>query len=46
MRHLEVPTDDDTADEADSTVTATLTASAGYTIGAPTTASVTVNDND
>ncbi|MDE0669192.1 MAG: hypothetical protein OXI48_09230 [bacterium] len=43
---LEVPTDDDTADEDDSTVTATLTGAASYAIGAPTTASVTVTDND
>ena len=43
---LQVPTVDDTADEPDSTVTATLTAGTGYTLGSTSSAEVTVADND
>ena len=43
---FEVPTDDDDVDEDDSTVTATISPGAGYAIGVPNSASVTVYDND
>ncbi|MDE0654262.1 MAG: hypothetical protein OXI26_11490 [bacterium] len=43
---LEVPTDDDDVDEDDSTITATISPGTGYDLGAPTSASVTVYDND
>ena len=43
---LQVETVNDTADEPDSTVTATLTAGTGYTIGSTSSAEVTVADND
>ena len=43
---LEVPTTDDDADEGDSTVTATINSGAGYAVGSPNAASVTVYDND
>ena len=39
-------TDDDAADEADAAVTVTLQAGAGYDLGDPFAASVTVRDND
>ena len=43
---LAVATDDDAAVEAASTVTATLTARTGYTVGEPAAATVTVWDDD
>ncbi len=43
---LTVPTTDDSTDEANGTITATVTAGSGYTVGSPLTASVTVEDND
>ena len=43
---LSLQTDDDTLDERDSLVTATLVAASGYTIGATGSASVTVEDNN
>ena len=43
---LQVTTVDDTADESDSTVTATVTAGTGYTVGSPDSAEVTVADDD
>ena len=43
---LEVPTDDDDVDEDDSTVTVTISPGTGYDLGAPTSASVIVYDND
>ena len=43
---LQVETVDDTTDEPDSTVTATVDAGAGYTVGSPNSAGVTVVDND
>ncbi len=43
---LDVPTEDDAVDEPDSVVTATLTAGAGYTVGTPAAAGVTVQDDD
>ena len=43
---LEVATDDDAADEADSVVTATVTAGTGYAVGSPELAKVTVQDDD
>ena len=43
---LQVETVNDTADESDSTVTATLTAGTGYTLGSTSSAEVTVADND
>ena len=43
---LEVATDDDSVVEADGSVTATLTAGAGYTVGEPSAATVTVSDDD
>ena len=43
---LAVPTTDDSTDEANGTITATVTAGSGYTVGSPPTASVTVEDND
>ncbi len=44
--NLFVPTDDDSAHEADSVVTVTLAANAAYELGTDTTAEVTVEDND
>ena len=41
-----VDIDDDSEDEPNGTVTATLKAGTGYTVGAPNSASVTVNDDD
>ena len=43
---VSVATVDDTVDEPDATVTATLTAAAGYTVGTDATAAVTVADDD
>ena len=43
---LTVATDDDNADEDASVVTAALQARTGYTLGTPSSASVTVDDND
>ena len=43
---LIVRTTDDTTDERAGSITATITAGAGYTVGTPSTAMVTVNDND
>ena len=43
---LTVATEDDTADEADSVVTATVDAGAGYVVGSPGSATVTVQDDD
>ena len=43
---LTVPTADDNLDEPDGSITAELTTGAGYTVGTPSTALVTVNDND
>ena len=43
---LTVMTEDDSADETNGTITATVTAGTGYTFGSPLTASVTVEDND
>ncbi|WP_419840451.1 choice-of-anchor R domain-containing protein [Candidatus Poriferisodalis sp.] len=43
---LSVPTVDDTADEPDGTVTATVTAGDGYTIGAASTRTAAVTDDD
>ena len=43
---LQVTTDDDTADESNSTVTATVDDGAGYTVGSPDSAEVTVADDD
>ena len=46
MATLSVATVDDEADESDSTVTAMLLGAAGYTLGMPVSASVTVRDDD
>ena len=46
MVTLSVATVDDEADESDSMVTATLFGAAGYTLGMPVSASVTVSDDD
>ena len=43
---LEVATDDDSVVEADGSLTATLTAGTGYTVGEPAAATVTVSDDD
>ena len=43
---LTVPTQDDSADEADGSVTATVAGGTGYTVGSPSTATVAVSDND
>ena len=43
---LTVATDDDNVDEEASAITAALRAGTGYTVGTPSSASVTVNDND
>ena len=43
---LTVPTVNDDTDEPAGSITAELTAGAGYTVGTPNTATVTVNDND
>ena len=41
-----VATDDDTADEPDGSITATIDTGTGYSIGSPAAATVTVTDND
>ena len=43
---LTVATEDDSTDEANGTLTATVETGADYTVGAPPSAMVTVNDND
>ena len=43
---LTVPTADDNLDEPDGSITVKITTGAGYTVGTPSTALVTVNDND
>ncbi len=43
---LRLATDDDAADEADTPVTLTLQAGTDYSLGAPSTATVTVRDDD
>ena len=43
---LEAHTDDDDADEPDGSVTATVDAGSGYTVGSLDSAAVTVTDND
>ena len=43
---ISIPTQNDSADEADGSVTVTLTAGSGYTVGTPATATVTVRDDD
>ena len=43
---LTVATDDDNVDEEAGVITAALQAGTGYTVGTPSSASVTVNDND
>ena len=46
MATLSVATVDDEADESDSTVTAMVLGAAGYTLGMPVSATVTVSDDD
>ena len=43
---LSVPTDDDSVDEAHGRITVTLQSGTGYSLGSPTSSSVTVRDND
>ena len=43
---LAVSTDDDSLDESAGSITVRITTGAGYTLGSPNTALVTVNDND
>ena len=43
---LTVLTEDDSLDETDGSITAVINAGAGYAVGTPSTAMVTVNDND
>ena len=43
---LTVSTQDDSADEADGSVTATVSDGTGYTVGTPSTGTVAVRDND
>ena len=43
---IAIPTQDDGADEADGSVTVTLEAAAGYTVGTPAAATVAVRDDD
>ena len=43
---ISIPTESDSVDEADGSVTVTLTGATGYTVGSPSSASVTVRDND
>ena len=43
---LTVSTADDNLDESDGIITAVINAGAGYTVGTPSTAMVTVNDDD
>ena len=43
---LSLTTQDDSADEADGSVTATVTGGTGYTVGTPSTGTVAVSDDD
>ena len=43
---LTLNTQDDSTDEVDGSVTATVTGGTGYTVGSPSTATVAVSDND
>ncbi len=43
---LTVPTQNDSTDEANGSVTATVSGGTGYTVGSPSTATVAVSDND
>ena len=43
---LTVPTDDDSTDETDGSITATLETGTGYTLGSTTAATITVTDDD
>ena len=43
---LTVPTENDSNDEADGSVSATVAGGTGYTVGSPSTATVAVSDND
>ena len=43
---ISVPTLNDSTDEADGSVTVTLTAGSGYVVGSPSSATVTVRDDD
>ncbi len=43
---LTVPTQNDSTDEANGSVTATVSSGTGYTVGSPSTATVAVSDND
>ncbi|MYD34126.1 MAG: S8 family serine peptidase [Acidimicrobiales bacterium] len=43
---VSVPTQDDSADELDSSVTVELRSGSGYSVGSPSSASVTVEDDD
>ena len=43
---ISIPTLNDSADEADGSVTVTLTAGSGYVVGSPSSATVTVRDDD
>ena len=43
---LTVPTDDDNLDEPNGGITVAIETGTGYTVGVPSTAMVTVNDND
>ena len=43
---LTVPTDDDSVDETDGSITATLETGTGYTLGSTTAATITVTDDD
>ena len=43
---LAVSTEDDSLDEPDGSITAVINAGTGYTVGSPSTAMITVNDND
>ena len=43
---LTVSTQNDSTDEADGSVTATVSSGTGYTVGSPSTATVAVSDND
>ncbi|MYA40518.1 MAG: hypothetical protein F4Z31_01815 [Gemmatimonadetes bacterium] len=43
---VSIRTDDDSTDEPDGTLTATIRSGTGYTLGAPSTATLTIRDND
>ena len=43
---LTLTTEDDSTDEADGSVSATVAGGTGYTVGSPSTGTVTVSDND